>query len=154
MNPLQCSCLENPRDRGACWAAVYGIAQSRTRLKRLSSSNVPLYTCTTSSWWTFRLFRIVLLWMCRYISFCWFFLFVVGPFVSVSSVLLDNILSPIQCNPIRLYDQWDDSLLHSHLITNPQTPGHMTQARPIRTHSSIVIGVLGKVPSGVPGNKL
>ena len=38
-NPLQCSCLENPRDRGAWWAAVYGIAQSRTRLKRLSSSS-------------------------------------------------------------------------------------------------------------------
>ena len=36
-NPLQCSCLENPRDRGASWAAVYGVAQSRTRLKRLSS---------------------------------------------------------------------------------------------------------------------
>ena len=32
-NPLQCSCLENPRDRGALWAAVYGVAQSRTRLK-------------------------------------------------------------------------------------------------------------------------
>ena len=32
-NPLQCSCLENPRDGGAWWAAVYGIAQSRTRLK-------------------------------------------------------------------------------------------------------------------------
>ena len=38
-NPLQCSCLENPRDRGAWWAAIYGVAQSRTRLKRLSSSN-------------------------------------------------------------------------------------------------------------------
>ena len=37
-NPLQCSCLENPRDRGASWAAIYGVAQSRTRLKRLSSS--------------------------------------------------------------------------------------------------------------------
>ena len=37
-NPLQCSCLENPRDRGAWWAAVYGVAQSQTRLKRLSSS--------------------------------------------------------------------------------------------------------------------
>ena len=31
-NPLQCSCLENPKDGGACWAAVYGVAQSRTRL--------------------------------------------------------------------------------------------------------------------------
>ena len=38
-NPLQCSCLENPRDRGAWWAANYGVAQSRTRLKRLSSSS-------------------------------------------------------------------------------------------------------------------
>ena len=36
-NPLQCSCLENPRDRGAWWAAVSGVAQSRTRLKQLSS---------------------------------------------------------------------------------------------------------------------
>ena len=38
-NPLQCSCLENPRDRGTWWAAIYGVAQSRTRLKRLSSSS-------------------------------------------------------------------------------------------------------------------
>ena len=38
-NPLQCSCLENPRDGGAWWAAVYGVTQSLTRLKRLSSSS-------------------------------------------------------------------------------------------------------------------
>ena len=38
-NPIQCSCLENPRDGGAWWAAVYGVAESRTRLKRLSSSS-------------------------------------------------------------------------------------------------------------------
>ena len=52
-NPLQCSCLENPRDGGAWWAAVYGVAQSRTRLKRLSSSssrkeislNLPMRLC-------------------------------------------------------------------------------------------------------------
>ena len=37
--PLQYSCLENPRDRGAWWAAIYGVAQSWTRLKRLSSSS-------------------------------------------------------------------------------------------------------------------
>ena len=43
-NPLQCSCLENPRAGGAWWAAVYGVAQSRTRLKQLSSSS-------SSSWW-------------------------------------------------------------------------------------------------------
>ena len=42
-NPLQCSCLENPRDGGAWCVAVHGVAQSRTRLKRLSSSS-------SSSW--------------------------------------------------------------------------------------------------------
>ena len=43
-NPLQRSCLENPRDGGAWWAATYGVAQSQTRLKRLSSSNhLPTY---------------------------------------------------------------------------------------------------------------
>ena len=47
-NPLQCSCLENLRDEGAWWAAVYGVAQSQTRLKRLSSSSC-------SSWFNFRL---------------------------------------------------------------------------------------------------
>ena len=38
-NPFQCSCLENPRDGGAWWAAVYGVTQSRTLLKRLNSSS-------------------------------------------------------------------------------------------------------------------
>ena len=38
-NPLQCSCLENPRDGEAWWAAVYGVAQSWSRLKQLSSSS-------------------------------------------------------------------------------------------------------------------
>ena len=39
-NPLQCSCLESPRDGGAWWAAVYGVAQSQTRLTQLSSSSI------------------------------------------------------------------------------------------------------------------
>ena len=38
-NPLQCSCLENPKDGGAWWAAVYGVAESQIQLKRLSSSS-------------------------------------------------------------------------------------------------------------------
>ena len=42
-NPLHCSCLENPRDGGAWWAAVYGVTQSRTQLKWLSSSS--MLTC-------------------------------------------------------------------------------------------------------------
>ena len=48
-NPLQCSCLENPRDGGAWWAAIYGVAQSWTRLKQLSSSSsssLDLSMCT------------------------------------------------------------------------------------------------------------
>ena len=40
-NPLQCSCLENPRDSGAWWAAIYGVAQSWTQLKWLSSILIP-----------------------------------------------------------------------------------------------------------------
>ena len=42
-NPLQWSCLENPRDGGAWWAAISGVAQSRTRLKRLSSSSSSIH---------------------------------------------------------------------------------------------------------------
>ena len=56
-NPLQCSCLENPRDDGAWWAAVYRVAQSWTRLKWLSNSSsrskvtrAPFYIPTSSSW--------------------------------------------------------------------------------------------------------
>ena len=43
-NQFQCSCLENPRDRGAWWAAVYGVAQSWTRLKQLSSSSSSIFS--------------------------------------------------------------------------------------------------------------
>ena len=50
-NPLQHSCLENSRDRGAWWAAVYGVTWSRTRLKRLSSSSSSssVYMCPCCS---------------------------------------------------------------------------------------------------------
>ena len=51
-NPLQCSCLENPRDGGAWWAAVYGVAQSQTRLKRLSSSSKPIREPMAGRKWT------------------------------------------------------------------------------------------------------
>ena len=63
-NPLQCSCLENPKDGGAWWAAVYGVTQSRTRLKQLSSSVSPnvsgslviFLICCSYSWlkWSVR----------------------------------------------------------------------------------------------------
>ena len=57
-NPLQCSCLENPRDGGAWWAAVYGVAQSRTQLKRLSSSSSSMAKWLQS--WTSQLFVMFL----------------------------------------------------------------------------------------------
>ena len=55
-NPLQSSCLENPRDGGDWWAAIYGVAQSRTLLKRLSSSSSSQYSCLenpmdSAAWW-------------------------------------------------------------------------------------------------------
>ena len=48
-NPLQCSCLENPKDGGAWWAAIYEVTQSRTRLKRLSSSSSENEDAATAS---------------------------------------------------------------------------------------------------------
>ena len=50
-NPLQCSCPENPRDGGAWWAAVYGVAQSQTWLKRLSSSSSSIVWVRNYAWW-------------------------------------------------------------------------------------------------------
>ena len=54
-NPLQYSCLENPRDGGAWWAAVYGVPQSRTRLKWLSSSSISVAALQAEWWKVFRL---------------------------------------------------------------------------------------------------
>ena len=53
--PLAYSCLENPRDRGAWWAAIYGVPQSRTRLKRLSSSSSSSKLITLKSYTIFPL---------------------------------------------------------------------------------------------------
>ena len=68
--PLQCSCLENPRDGGAWWAAVYGIAQSRTRLKWLSSSSSSTDEKQSLSKMTVTFFcrkkKLVLKFMCNY----------------------------------------------------------------------------------------
>ena len=50
-NPLQCSCLENPRDGGAWWAAVYGVAQSRTWLKRLGSTAHLIFNVNSKAVW-------------------------------------------------------------------------------------------------------
>ena len=70
-NPLQCSCLENPRDGEAWWAAVRGVAQSRTRLKRLSSSSSMLVSHVEPSNFlqfslNFRIYTILFTWICIY----------------------------------------------------------------------------------------
>ena len=68
-NPLQCSCLENPRDGGAWWAAISGVTQSWTRLKQLSSSS------SSISLVVFKIFLkkyfsvIFLVWLSWYLSF-------------------------------------------------------------------------------------
>ena len=49
-SPLQCSCLENPRDGGTYWAAISGVAQSQTRLKRLSSSSIQWDVIQPHNW--------------------------------------------------------------------------------------------------------
>lgn len=69
-----------------------------------------------------------------------------------SFLLLHNILSPIQCDPVGPHDGWTDSIPHSHLLTSPGV-GSMTQARPTGKHSGIAIRVLGKMPSHAPGGK-
>ena len=58
--PLQCSCLENPRDGGAWWAAVYGVAEGRTRLTRRSSSSSFPCTCCHSLLTVLKLKNILL----------------------------------------------------------------------------------------------
>ena len=82
--PLQCSCLGNPRDGGAWWASIYGVAQSRTRLIRLSSSSsIPSMTagilfdysilsCSLHAWhniWYSRIQWLILI--CRLNGFQW-----------------------------------------------------------------------------------
>ena len=87
-NPRQCSCLENPRDGGAWWAAVYGVTQSRTQLKWLSSSSRPVllgspailpHSLFSSSVLHVNLFQPTLYcshtgWCLSWKSFCWLIL--------------------------------------------------------------------------------
>ena len=69
-NPLQCSCLKNPRDRGAWWAAINGVAQSQTRLKRLSSSSSK-WECTGLGWHMCRECECVGESVCMCVSVCY-----------------------------------------------------------------------------------
>ena len=66
-NPLQWSCLENPRDEEAWWAAIYGVVQSRTRLKRLSSSSSSIDNLKGS----FAVKKVVKIKACMCMLICW-----------------------------------------------------------------------------------
>ena len=61
--PLQYSCLENPKDRRACRAAVYGVAQSWTRLTRLSNSSILLLQLLLCSWHEACAWRLFIQWV-------------------------------------------------------------------------------------------
>ena len=82
-NPLQCSYLENPRDGGACWAAVYGVAQSRTRLKWLSSYFLPILICC------FPILQVVAIFQIRV---------VLSQCVCAQSCL--TLCNPLDCSPL------------------------------------------------------
>ena len=82
-NPLQCSCLENPRDSRAWWAALSGVAQSRTRLKRLSSSSMLTILC-------------LFFYVCVCSQSC----------PHICSVV-SNSLQPHRLSPIRLFCPWN-----------------------------------------------
>ena len=83
-SPLQCSCLENPKDGGAWWAAVFGVAQSQTRLKRLSSSSKPWTQLPNS-------YAFTSIWIC---------LFSVPFYISFIHSLTTFIGTTLQCSHI------------------------------------------------------
>ena len=84
-NPLHCSCLENPRDRGAWSAAVYGVAQSRTRLKWLSSSS------SSSSMIFSRFIRIVACMFSLYQYFVYFYCQVIFHYMDILHLVYTSI---------------------------------------------------------------
>ena len=61
-NPLQCSSLENPMDRGAWWATVHGVAKSQTRLKRLSTAHLTLFIGAAGAAESYFLPRTMCMW--------------------------------------------------------------------------------------------
>ena len=84
-NPLQCSCLENPRVWGAWWAAVSGVAQSWTRLKQCNSSSSSMYSVISFA------NRVLLLCQSEFLLFLFFFFFF--PLIAmprISKTMLNN----------------------------------------------------------------
>ena len=107
-NPLQCSCLENPRDGGACWAAVYGVTQSRTRLKQLSSSSSSSRSNSTIN----RVLHLLLGMWCSNTIKC------LGVLVDAPIPLLITRL--LVCILTRVQAAWGRGLCLSHSFLYPQ----------------------------------
>ena len=117
-NPLQCSCLENPRDGGAWWAAVSGVTQSRTRLKRLSSSSSSFKDGHKK--WSLAFFNIT--------DFKLFNNIVVG---HLCPTLHDPMDCSMPCFPVlqhlleftHAHAHWiDDAIQLSHALSSPSPP--------------------------------
>ena len=108
-NPLQCFCLENPRDGGAWWAAIYGVAQSRTRLKWLSNSRITMRI----KWVKVLLLNISSIYLLRNTNISiWDAHSITSPLVCccccclVTSVMSDSV-RPHRRQSIRLPRPWD-----------------------------------------------
>ena len=82
-NPLQCSCLENPKDRGAWWAAVYGVMQSQTRLKRQQQQQASLSITNSQS--SLKLMSIESVMPSSYLILCLLLLPPIPPSIKVFS---------------------------------------------------------------------
>ena len=93
-NPLQCSCLENPRDGGAWCAAIYGVAQSWTRLKRLSSSSRDIFKIGICTYYVFHF----LYWMTIQESYLYLLKNPVSLFVKNKTK--QNKTSGLLCGPV------------------------------------------------------
>ena len=115
--PLQYSCLENPRDRGAWWAAVYGVAQRWTQLKRLSSSNSFLISSASVRSILFLPFiEPIFVWNVPLVSLIFLKTSLVFPILLFSSIYLHwslrkAFLSP--CYSVELFIQMNISFLFS-----------------------------------------
>ena len=118
-NPLQYSCLENPRDGGAWWTAVYGVAQSWTRLKRLSSSS-SLPFCRCSFHFLDRIFwNITVLQFddLKFIIFC-FIAYVFNSYLRKHCLILDkeDFTITFSCKSIIVLTLVFRSLIHFELV--------------------------------------
>ena len=116
-NPLLCSCLENPRDGGAWWTAIYGVAQSRTWLKRLSSSSSML--SRSKSLWPCPPLRLIS--SVQSLSHVWLF---ATPWITAhqASLSITNYRSSLKLMSIKLVMPSSHLILCGHLLLLPPIP--------------------------------